>query len=182
MADEIQELEEISLFMGVLNVANEYLNEFNISEDPAELNNEAVREIDGDDCDEEMETFDNNFPELDEYDYADDFKNIDADILQCIINMIELEYILNNDAQLKRRRKRRWGVHPINQMRNEHGHFQNLFEEMLSHDHEKFFNFTRMTPERFYHLLELVEPKITKYAPNAIPAKCRLLITLRYFN
>lgn len=158
--DEIDELEEFSLYSEFLKVASESANtnfdEFNISDvsdEEEEVNN-----------DEEMEDADN-------------------DILQCIINLIELEYILQDDCPKKRRKgERRWGVHPLNQMRREQGHFHNLFEEMLAHDHEKFFNYTRMTPERFQHLFELIESKITKNAPNAIPAKCRLLITLRYFK
>ena len=43
--------------------------------------------------------------------------------------------------------------------------------------------FTRMSPERFYQLLELVAPHITKKlcrSRNAIPAAERLLLTLRY--
>lgn len=104
-----------------------------------------------------------------------------SDILQCFINIIELDCILNSncdDKQLKRRKKR-WGVHPINQLRKELGHFENLINEMLIHDHDKFFNYTRMSPEIFDHLLNLIAPKITKSAPNAIPAKFRLLLTLR---
>lgn len=104
------------------------------------------------------------------------------DILRSFINIIELDCILNltsDDKQLKRR-KRRWGVHPINQLRKELGHFENLVKEMLINDHEKFFNYTRMSPERFDYLLDLIASKITKSAPNAIPAKFRLLLTLRW--
>lgn len=103
------------------------------------------------------------------------------DILQCFINIIELDCILNstNDDKQLKRRKRRWGVHPNNQLRKELGHFENLINEMLMNDHEKFFNYTRMSPAIFDHLLTLVAPKITKCAPNAIPAKFRLLLTLR---
>lgn len=89
-----------------------------------------------------------------------------------------------NDAlsQLERKPKRvrRWGVHPINQLRQEHGHFEKLFQEMRMHDQEKFFNFTRMTPKIFDDLLSLVGPLITKTSSNAIHPACRLLLTLRY--
>lgn len=112
---------------------------------------------------------------------VEEFNQSDGDIIQCIVNMIEIEQRLQKTFPKERRiGQRRWGVHPINQMRQEQGHFNNLFQEMLAYDHEKFFNYTRMTPERFQHLFELIETKITKSAPNAIPAKCRLLLTLRY--
>lgn len=104
----------------------------------------------------------------------------DHDILHCLINIIELDYLLNSscDEPLKRR-ERRWGVHPINQLRKELGHFDNLVNEMLSSDHDKFFNYTRMSPDIFNRLLHMVSPSITKFAPNAIPAKFRLILTLR---
>lgn len=122
--------------------------------------------------------------QIDEWDEVDDYQNNDyqgeADIVQCIINIIELSVILNDNVEkIKPKRCRRWGVHPINHMRNEKGHFQNLFKEMRTYDHEKFFNYTRMTPQRFDHLLKLMTEHITKLAPNAIPPECRLLITLR---
>ena len=69
------------------------------------------------------------------------------DILRCIINMIELEYILKEDySGVRSKGVRTWGIHPLNQMRKEQGQFYHLFEEMLVHDHDKFFNFTRITP------------------------------------
>lgn len=127
---------------------------------------------------------------LDEEEISD-HESDNLDILQCFINIIELDCLLNSqtddaqtddtqtdDKQLKRRRKR-WGVHPVNQLRKELGHFENLVQEMLMNDHDKFFNYTRMSPVIFDHLLSLVQPKITKLAPNAIPAKFRLLLTLR---
>lgn len=104
----------------------------------------------------------------------------EEDILFCVLNMIELVDIISNfDEEKSGKRERRWGVHPINELRREHGHFQNLFQEMLVYDHAKFFNYTRMSPERFNDLLRLVGPAITKNAPNAIPPDCRLLIKLR---
>lgn len=115
-----------------------------------------------------------------EFEISDDDED-DFDILRSLINIIELDCVLNStsdDKQLKRR-KRRWGVHPINQLRKELGHFENLVKEMLLNDHEKFFNYTRMSPKMFDYLLDLIASKITKSAPNAIPAKFRLLLTLR---
>lgn len=138
-------------------------------------NNDILMETD-------VET-DSDFDEsdVDDVDISDD-DNDNMDILQCFINIIELDCILNlscDDKQLKRRIKR-WGVHPINQLRKELGHFDNLMNEMLMNDHDKFFNYTRMSPKMFEDLLNLVSSKITKSAPNAIPAKFRLLLTLRF--
>lgn len=164
MAD-IDELEEFALYSEFLKVASESLASNNLDEFSVPDVSDHEEDLDDDELlnDEQLEDDD-----------------ADNEILQCIINLIELEYILENDCPKKRRKGiRRWGVHPLNQMRREQGHFYNLFEEMLAHDHDKFFNYTRMTPERFQHLFELIESKITKNAPNAIPAKCRLLLTLR---
>lgn len=171
MADNMDEIEMLEYleFMEVLN-ANEHDSEVE------DVNN--LLSIEG--TDEEIDASDG----FDRFEYTEfnncEFKNDNGDILQCIINMIELEYMLATDNQQKKpKRKRRWGVHPINQLRMEHGHFNNLYKEMIAHDHEKFFNFTRMSPTRFEHLLSLVGDAITKTAPNALPPKCRLLITLR---
>lgn len=161
--DEIDELEEFSLYSEFLEVLSE-----SVSDDLDEFNSSNV-------SDQEVDEMINE-DQMEEDD-------VDNDIMQCIMNLIELEHVLQDDCPAKRRKgERRWGVHPLNQMRREQGHFNNLFEEMLLHDHEKFFNYTRMAPERFQHLFELIEWKITKDAPNAIPAKCRLLLTLRYFT
>ncbi|KAG4073459.1 hypothetical protein HA402_000683 [Bradysia odoriphaga] len=158
--DEIDELEEYSLFCEFFK-----LSESVVTENVIELNESGF-------CDQNVEDMINDI-QVD--------ADADNEILQCIINLIELEYMLQDDSPKKRRKgERRWGVHPINQMRQEQGHFNNLFEEMLAHDHDKFFNYTRMEPERFQHLFELIESRITKCAPNAIPAKCRLLLTLRF--
>lgn len=107
-------------------------------------------------------------------------ENVNETLFNCMLNIIELEYILNVDDEPCKARVRRWGVHPINQLRKEHGHFENLVAEMIAYDHDKFFNFTRMTPQRFEYLLSLIRNEITKTSSNAIPATCRLLLTLRY--
>lgn len=55
----------------------------------------------------------------DDLEISDEDDNI-LDILQCFINIIELHCIINStsDDKQQKRRKRRWGVHPINQLRN----------------------------------------------------------------
>lgn len=171
MADETELLEYLK-FLEVLNAGDERVVDMDVEADGSNY-----IEMD---CVEAMDVVD-HYEELDKFsDSFESFEDTPSEILQCIVNMIELEYILNKNVEVKQRKRRRWGVHPINQLRREYGHFENLCEEMSAHDPEKFFNFTRMTPERFKHLLTLVGPKITKYAPNAIPPKGRLLLTLRY--
>ncbi|XP_037045774.1 uncharacterized protein LOC119081134 [Bradysia coprophila] len=157
--DEISEQEELLSYIEFLQVASEFVA-IEESSDTDEFVNES-----------EDTAIDN----------LEDDDDISINIMQCIINLIDLEYILQADnPEVRRKGEKRWGVHPLNQMRREQGHFENLFKEMLSHDQIKFFNFTRMTPERFQHLFELVETKITKTSPNAIPPMCRLLLTLRF--
>ncbi|KAJ6649068.1 Protein ALP1-like, partial [Pseudolycoriella hygida] len=133
--------------------------------------------------DVETDAEDTDLEESDDDDVRSAYVDVnDLDILHSFIHVIELNYIINSTEESRhlKRRKRRWGVHPINQMRKELGHFENLVNEMLIHDHDKFFNFTRMSPNIFDVLLDLISPKITKFAPNAIPSKFRLLLTLRF--
>lgn len=168
------EVQEYLLYTEFLNVAAEAIESIDDEYDISDID-DVYEEYDDFEAVEE----DYDDPLEEESDDFDDYQN-DADILQCMMNMIKLEELMTRNVPKRRsKRQRRWGVHPINQMRREHGHFQNLFREMVAHDHEKFFNYTRMTPERFSHLLVLVGPKISKNAPNAIPPECRLLITLR---
>lgn len=148
--EEINEFREYSEF---LNVASEFVDLTENRNGYDEFDEDIIYESPSDVINNEQ------FSEVDE---------VDKDIMECLVNMIELEYILQELCPKEERRKveRRWGVHPINQMRREQGHFHNLFQEMLVYDHEKFFNYTRMTPERFQHLFEMIEIKITKNSPN----------------
>lgn len=175
MDAEITELEEYSLYSQFLEVVNEAVCGSDNDQDEFDTSDDSDEMFDFEDNDEILNV--NHSMDVDEIDKCD------IDIMQCIINMIDIQYILQNDFPEERpKAERRWGVHPLNQLRREHGVFHNLFEEMLAHDHDKFFNYTRMTPERFEHLFKLIETKITKTSPNAIPAKCRLLLTLRYIT
>lgn len=173
MDAEITELDEYSLYLEFVEVVNEAVCGSDDDQDECDISDDSDQMFDFEDNDDILNV--DHPTDVDEIDEGD------IDIMQCIINMIEIQYILQNDFPEERRKaERRWGVHPLNQLRREHGVFHNLFEEMLAHDHDKFFNYTRMTPERFEHLFKLIETRITKKAPNAIPAKCRLLLTLRY--
>lgn len=63
------------------------------------------------------------------------------------------------------------------------GASNNLLIELEQYDQDKYFNYLRMTPELFYHLLDIVGPSIQKRTTlmrEAVPAKTRLQIFLRY--
>ena len=84
--------------------------------------------------------------------------------------------------RLARRAKRCW-IKKINRSRLLKGEYHSLIQEMRLSDHESFYKYFRMTPQRFDHLLSLVGPLIshqeTKFrAP--VSANERLAVTLRY--
>lgn len=62
------------------------------------------------------------------------------------------------------------------------GASENLVVEMRLYDEESYYNFFRMSPLLFDHLLSIVGPYITKQdaVRSPIPAKTRLELTLRY--
>lgn len=84
--------------------------------------------------------------------------------------------------RIKRRRiKRKWWIHPINQSREHSGTFYTLFEE-LRRDGTKFFNFFRMSIESFDELHEKMKNKIQRQNTkmrNCIQSRERLALTLR---
>ena len=84
----------------------------------------------------------------------------------------------------KRKQKRRFWVPKIfSEERKERGEWENLFYELSEDDREYYYKYLRMSPERFEHLFNLVAPFITKQDTNyrnCIPARKRLVITLRY--
>lgn len=84
---------------------------------------------------------------------------------------------------LRRRRdkrwiNRKWWVRPINENRNNQGDFMFLFHE-LKDDTEMFFQYTRMSVDVFYSLLELVSPSLQKQNWRALCPEQRLAVTLR---
>ncbi|KAK3730871.1 hypothetical protein RRG08_058116 [Elysia crispata] len=83
---------------------------------------------------------------------------------------------------LKRRRNRRYWVHPIFQLRETFGEYHHLMQPVLSDD-EKCLAYIRMRPDTFKTLLEMIGPHIEKRTTNfrkPLPATERLVITLRY--
>ena len=82
---------------------------------------------------------------------------------------------------LKRRRNRRYCVHPIFQLRETFGEYHHLMQQFLSDD-EKCLAYIRMRPDTFKTLLEMIGPHIEKRTTNfrkPLPATERLVITLR---
>jgi hypothetical protein len=78
--------------------------------------------------------------------------------------------------------KRRCQVRPLFKRRKEQGYFHNLIAEMRLGDQDAFFNFHRMSPDKFDELLNLVGPLISKndrHRGDVISASERLSITLR---
>nr|CAH7714787.1 unnamed protein product [Callosobruchus chinensis] len=76
---------------------------------------------------------------------------------------------------------RRWWVRPIFQERNQKGAFVNLFHHMKTSDHEMFFKYTRMFPEQFDQLLNLVKPKLLKRSRREyLSPEFRIGMTLKY--
>ncbi|XP_069815807.1 uncharacterized protein [Dendropsophus ebraccatus] len=83
---------------------------------------------------------------------------------------------------IARARGRQFWVHPINMLREKHGHIGQLYEELRQYP-EKFYNFTRMPMEAFDKLVDILGPYIQRQntrMKQAITAKDRLLITLRF--
>ncbi|GBN86322.1 hypothetical protein AVEN_188555-1 [Araneus ventricosus] len=84
--------------------------------------------------------------------------------------------------RLRRRRiKRNYWVHPINQKREQIGIFHTLLKE-LQKDENKFFNFFRMTIPSFNELYQRLKTKILRKNSkmrNSITSEERLAPTLR---
>ena len=82
-----------------------------------------------------------------------------------------------------RKQQRRMWVRKIFQSRRTKGEYHALITEMRLGDHESFYRYFHMTPQRFSHLLSLVGPHIRRQDTRfrqAIPPDERLAITLRY--
>lgn len=95
------------------------------------------------------------------------------------ITILGLTYYISNTALKTHRKKRRWGVRPINKKRITKGHFHNLFYDMKRVDKDHFVKYTRMSPECFYALLNLIQHKLVKRSNRqTISPEYRLVITL----
>ncbi|CAH2003785.1 unnamed protein product [Acanthoscelides obtectus] len=86
---------------------------------------------------------------------------------------------------IKKRRKRRWSVHPINSARNLTGTYYTLHKE-LRRDNDKFFNYYRMSIASFDELCEKLKNTFNKdrelIQGFAFEAEEMLSMTLRYLG
>ncbi|XP_034236584.1 protein ALP1-like [Thrips palmi] len=83
----------------------------------------------------------------------------------------------------KRLPRRRWWVRPVNRPRVAHGFYNNLFTELMTTDHEEFFDLFRMSPEQFNLLVNFVHPFLEKHSIRTpLPTKLRLAVTLMFFS
>lgn len=64
-------------------------------------------------------------------------------------------------SRIKKKKKRKFWMHPVTNMRKSKGFFYTLYKELI-HDTEKFFNFTRMSRETFQELLLLINDQCSK--------------------
>ena len=90
--------------------------------------------------------------------------------------------LLCRHRRRRRRQKRMW-VRKIFQSRSKKGEFHALIAEMTLVDHESFYKYFHMTPQRFSQLLSCVGPFIKRQNTRlceAIPPDERLALTLRY--
>jgi len=85
-----------------------------------------------------------------------------------------------------RRNTRKFWVRPIFtiERRLAQGASNNLVQEMIFEDREKFFNYFRIIPETFEKLLQIISPRIQKQfvIREPISARIRLQICLRYLT
>ena len=90
-------------------------------------------------------------------------------------------YYLYKKKKSKKKRIRRYWVHPTLILREEKGEFKNLIAE-LREDGERFFTYFRMSPSVFDELLEILGNRLHKRSTNFRKSICpaeRLAITLR---
>ena len=99
-------------------------------------------------------------------------------ILLSFLGALDLDW--NYEASMASKPKRLW-VRKIISEREEHSQFYVLVRQPQVHDRESFFNYLRMTPNRFEHLLTLVASFIQKKkcrSRRPLSSAGRLVITL----
>lgn len=84
-------------------------------------------------------------------------------------------------SQPRKKRKRRYWIHPLNTKRLQQSQFYILHNKLRAHP-EKFFDYYRMSINSFNELLNLIRKDITKKDTHlrlAISTEERLAVTLR---
>ena len=99
---------------------------------------------------------------------------------------VALWLALDDDDDVKKDRKKRSYVRPLNWSRNQHGEFHLLVQDMYRRlngegDPQSFFEYFRMSREDYDSLLRKVEKKLTRARTHKFPvgASERLAVTLR---
>lgn len=102
--------------------------------------------------------------------------------LNKIVLLLAIECVAKLMRDKKKKRRRVW-VRDWISRREDFGASSCLLKEMRQEDHDGYKNHLRMLPEKFDELLGKIGDKITKndtHMRNAIPAKTKLEITLRF--
>lgn len=89
--------------------------------------------------------------------------------------------LTNEEEEQMMNKKRKVWTHNINKKRNEFGEFHHLFPDLLK-DNSKFFQYFRMSQEKFYELLNHIKPLIEKQNTRfrrSISSEERLAVCLR---
>lgn len=98
----------------------------------------------------------------------------------CLQLVNEIQNILVNQ---KKRKRRRWWVRSWILRRNKWGASEMILKELALEDCDTYRNHLRMSEDKFLEILQKVAPKIQKIHTvmrEALPAKLKLQITLRY--
>lgn len=92
---------------------------------------------------------------------------------------VALCVVLEEEEVAREKNKKRKWVHEINLKRQEYGEFHHLFPDLLE-DEQKFFNYFRMSSEKFYDLLKILDiQKEDTTFRKAISAEEKLAVTLK---
>ncbi|XP_040194667.1 protein ALP1-like [Rana temporaria] len=106
------------------------------------------------------------------------------DEMACMLAAATATSYMLYQGQRRRKRARRYWIHPVIAGREETGQFWVLYNDLREHE-EKFLDYTRMSIKSFDELLELLSGRLQRmdtFFRNSIPPVERLIITLRYLS
>ncbi|XP_047522885.1 uncharacterized protein LOC125061459 [Pieris napi] len=94
------------------------------------------------------------------------------------------DFLLLESTYVKYRKRRTVSLSDINRKRTKYGTYYHLFLKDIKDDEKEFYDYTRMTQETFYYILNLIEHRLIKKWCNwhvqPISPEERLVITIRY--
>ncbi|XP_037810625.1 protein ALP1-like [Lucilia sericata] len=97
-----------------------------------------------------------------------------------LIEFVNIIYCATSVYNKLQKNKRRFWVRPLYLERDVSGFFAATFLKLKNSDHEQFRIATRMSPDIFDCLFTILKNKLEKNSARAIPADCRLFLTLIY--